>query len=197
LWNRREPPHARSLRQNLRHGTQRGSRRFASANISLVLPGELPEAIPFDPKTFDLIALLDVLEHLDDDAATLSALRQFLKPSGNMLITVPVHRVIWSPHDIVHQHKRRYSLRELKARVRDAGLTVTFGSYFNTFLFPIISIVRVFGRISRNQSEGGDLKMPSRVLNRLLYSIFASERFLIGRYTLPFGVSAMVIAENK
>jgi hypothetical protein len=113
-----------------------------------------------------------------------------------MLITVPVNRVIWSPHDIVHQHKHRYSLSELKARVTDGGLTVTFGSYFNTFLFPIISIVRLFGRISRNEAEGSDLRMPSSLINNVLYSIFASDRFLIGRCTVPFGVSAMVIANN-
>lgn len=168
-----------------------------SKNVALVRAGRLPEEIPFDSDRFDLITLLDVLEHLEDNVGTLKALSEFLTPSGSVLITVPANQFLWSQHDVVNQHKRRYSLPELRKRVGKAGLNVLFSSYFNMFLLPIIAGVRIYGRLSNRQGDGSDLKLPPAILNSFLNILFSSERFLIGRWALPFGVSAVVIANKK
>ena len=155
--------------------------------------GRLPEVIPFVGQTFDLIALLDVLEHLDDDAAALRALRVRLKPGGWLLITVPAYPFLWSRHDELHHHKRRYVARDLRAVIEAVGLRVHYLSYFNTWLFPLIAAVRL-ARVGSGHS--GDLSMPNKFANALLTQIFASERLLLGRVAFPFGVSLLALARN-
>lgn len=173
------------------------ARRMANAKgIAPVVSGELPNRIPYQPEQFDLIALLDVLEHVEDDRNTLKALGSLLKPGGVLLISVPAYPFLWSAHDDVHHHKRRYLLGELKSKLGNAGLEVMYASYFNTLLFPLIFGARQLGRLRRNKRDGGDLKMPHPLANRLLFTLFSSERFVLGRWSLPFGVSALAVARK-
>lgn len=173
------------------------ARQMANAKgIAQVLPGTLPDKVPYQPEQFDLIALLDVLEHIEDDLGTLDTLGALLKPGGCLLISVPAFPFLWSAHDEVHYHKRRYVLDELENKLKKSGLQVTYASYFNTVLFPLISAARLLGKLLPGRRDNGDLVMPSSFVNRLLFAIFASERFLLGRWSLPFGVSAMAIARK-
>ena len=166
---------------------------FANAkNIAEVRAGFLPQDIPFADKQFDLIALFDVLEHLDEDAASLRALRARLKPNGYLIATVPAYPWLWSEHDTVHQHKRRYVAKNLRAQVAAAGFHVTYLSYFNTWLLPLIAALRLV-----SGGKDSDAAMPSKWLNTLLHKIFASEKFLLGNVTLPAGVSLLVVAQNS
>lgn len=158
-----------------------------------IAAGRLPAPIPFDGQAFDLIVLLDVMEHLDDDTAALRALRSRLKPGGWLLITVPAYPFLWSHHDELHHHKRRYVARSLRAVIDAAGCRVQYLSYFNTWLFPLIAAVRLMRVGGRH---GGDLTMPNKFANALLTQIFASERLLLGRVALPFGVSLLALARN-
>src|SRR5258706_11612240 len=121
---------------------------------------------------------MDVLEHVEQDAASLKALRAHLKPSGALFITVPAFPFMWSHHDVAHHHFRRYRASSLRAAVKSAGYTVSFLSYYNTWLFPFISAARLAQR-----SLGGkksDLDPPPRMLNWMLRRIFASERYWLG-----------------
>ena len=63
---------------------------------------------------YDVIAALDVIEHIDDDAAALAAIATKLRPGGKFVMAVPAHRWMWSAHDVVNHHKRRYSKAGLK-----------------------------------------------------------------------------------
>lgn len=166
----------------------------AAKGTAQIAAGRLPAPIPFAGQTFDLIALLDVMEHLDDDAAALRALRARLKPGGWLLITVPAYPFLWSRHDELHHHKRRYVARDFRAVIEGAGYRVQYLSYFNTWLFPLIAAARLAGAGS---GHSGDLTMPNRrLINALLEKIFASERLLLGRIALPFGVSLLALARN-
>jgi SAM-dependent methyltransferase len=172
------------------------AREIASAKMcAAVVPGWLPDGLPFHEPLFDLIVLLDVLEHVSDDEAALDALGRLLKPGGSLLITVPAFPFLWSPHDEVHHHFRRYRLGELEGKLTQAGMEISYASYFNILLFPIIASVRLLGRF-RSGLRVGDLAMPHSWVNQMLYAIFSSERFLLGRFRLPFGVSAMVLAKR-
>jgi len=173
------------------------ARQMANAKgFAQVLSGRLPDEVPYQQEQFDLIALLDVLEHVEDDRNTLEVLGSLLKPGGYLLISVPAFPFLWSTHDEVHHHKRRYFLGELKSKLENAGLEVGYASYFNTILFPLIFGARQFGKLLTNKRESGDLTMPHPFINRLLFAIFSSERFVLGRWSLPFGVSAMAIARK-
>jgi len=167
----------------------------AAKSVASVSFGKLPDVLPYHGPEFDLVTLLDVLEHVQDDQAALKSLNGLLKPSGYLLITVPAYPFLWSGHDEAHHHYRRYRLGELAGKTREAGFDVVYASYFNTFLFPLIAAIRLIGQLLK-RNAGSDLSMPSRWLNRLLYTIFASERALLGKVTLPFGVSALLVARK-
>jgi len=165
-----------------------------SRNITLVKKGELPKGIPFNGD-FDLICLLDVLEHIDDDVGSIKALSASLKPDGKILITVPAYKFLWSNHDIVNHHKRRYLLRHLLKIIKASGLNVVYSTYFNTLLFPVIFITRIINNIVSTK-VGSDVNKSPTMVNSILLSIFSSERLLIPRFFWPFGVSILVLAEK-
>lgn len=158
-------------------------------------PGRLPNAIPFEQGRFDLVVALDVLEHLDEDRASLGALREQLKPGGHLLVTVPAFQFLWSPHDELHHHKRRYTKAPLAAMMEASGFGLTSTTYFNTFLFPAIVGIRLLKRMLGR--EEADDAMPSPGINALLRRIFASEGYILPFVSLPFGVSLMALAQRR
>ena len=155
--------------------------------------GSLPDHIPFAEGHFDLVVLLDVLEHVEDDGAALRALRTRLKPGGLLLITVPALPALWSYHDERHQHFRRYHKSELIVRVQESGYVLTRVTYFNSLLFPLVVAARLVRRLIGGESQD-DLGFPSRWLNGLLQGIFGSERYLVGRFPLLIGASLLMVA---
>lgn len=158
--------------------------------------GSCPNGIPFPGEHFDLICLLDVLEHIDEDIETLIAARALLAKGGRVLITVPAYRWLWSAHDEFLHHKRRYTAAELREKATGAGFEIVTLSYFNTLLFPLAVLVRLKDKLLRNSSASGGTVPPSPI-NRVLARIFALERFIVGRYNLPFGVSLLCVLRSR
>ncbi len=170
--------------------------RAQARNIGVIQAGHLPDRIPFEGQRFHLIAVLDVLEHLDHDQAALRALADRLEPEGSFLITVPAYPWLWSRHDDLNHHKRRYTRPQLLQVLDQAGLKVEQISFFNTLLFPLIAGIRLAQRALR-QAEKDDLTLPAPLVNRILTGIFSLERFWITRLPMPFGVSLMVVARPR
>ena len=156
--------------------------------------GRLPYDIPFEPGDFDLVAALDVLEHLDDDRASLATLSDRLKPGGKVLITVPAFPFLWSHHDEQHHHRRRYRKRQLVRLIRENGLEPEFAGYFNSLLFPLIAGVRIAKRLFGLKAD--EDQMPPPLVNRCLTAVLSMERHLLGRLPMPFGVSILIIARK-
>ena len=167
-----------------------------SRGIGAIRPGRLPDNIGFGTKGFDLIVLLDVLEHMDDDSGALRALCNRLNPNGWLVITVPAYRMLWSHHDEIHHHKRRYTLDSLCQAAYAAGCSVSYVSYFNFWLLPAIALVRLVQRWIF--STGGDnLTIPPSWLNSALTGLLASERYFLGhRRLFPFGLSLLLVAQR-
>jgi SAM-dependent methyltransferase len=159
-----------------------------------VAHGYLPDKAGFDGEHFDLIAMLDVLEHIEQDTASLQALHERLKVGGSILLTVPAVPWLWSKHDEIHHHKRRYSKASLEKALTDAGFAIDSIGYFNSLLFPVAVAQRMAQRIAR--SEAGVDSMPGRVLNNALRAVFAFERKLIGRFKFPIGLSLYAVARR-
>ena len=165
--------------------------------VTKVQNGSLPDNIPFKGK-YDLIVILDVLEHLDEDLAALQTLYAKLKPGGWLLVTVPAYQFLWSQHDQINHHKRRYILNNLQQLVRKADYDIHYKSYFNTLLFPLIVFLRFWSKLFQNSDSQtqGDLVMPSKFVNCFLTLFFASERHLLHCMPLPFGVSILLLAQK-
>lgn len=157
-----------------------------------VLAGGLPQPVPFADGTFDLVCLLDVLEHIEDDVAALARVARLLKPGGRVLLTVPAYQWLWSAHDSAHHHFRRYTAAGLRRTAERAGLPVLRAAYFNTLLFPLIAGVRLLGKLLA-RAEHSDAALPSVPVNALLRAIFASERHWVARTGLPFGTSVLAV----
>jgi len=71
---------------------------------------------------YDLIGAFDVIEHIDDDGAAIASIAARLKPGGKLVMTVPAHAWMWSAHDVVNHHRRRYSKAELKRLIDGSPL---------------------------------------------------------------------------
>jgi SAM-dependent methyltransferase len=169
-----------------------GARKLASERLGRpVVEAALPDLSMFPAATFDLIALLDVLEHVPDDRGSLVAIKDRLKPGGALLLTVPINPWMWSAHDVAHHHHRRYRKREIEVLAKDAGYEIQLISPFNSLLFPPIAAVRLVGKaIGKDDSDDA---MPSPIVNTVLDRIFGIERALIGRVPMPFGVSLVAV----
>jgi len=157
--------------------------------------GFLPNNLSYGHKKFDLIVALDVLEHVEEDQDSMQTLLALLKPGGALLVTVPAFPFLWSKHDELHHHKRRYTRAGLKNILTDAGGQIEMLGYFNTFLFPLVAGLRMLKKLI-GKDQGHDDAMPSAWLNACLRTIFASERYVLGRIRMPVGVSLLAIARN-
>ena len=151
----------------------------------------LPDLSKFPAASYDMIALLDVLEHVPDDKGSLAAIFTRLKPGGDLLLTVPANPWMWSAHDEAHHHHRRYRKREIAALARAAGYEIDLLSPFNTMLFPLIAGVRVLNKLRGHDSA--DDALPAPPVNRALDRLFGVEARLIGRLPFPFGVSLIAV----
>jgi SAM-dependent methyltransferase len=141
---------------------------------------------------YDLIAALDVVEHIDDDQAALAGLASRLKPGGKLLLTVPAHQWMWSTHDELNHHKRRYSKRQFAKLIEGSPLRLEKIGYFNSILFPLAVGARLAAKLTGG--GGGDDRLPPKPINYLFERAFAAERGLVGRVPLPPGLSLFAIA---
>jgi SAM-dependent methyltransferase len=153
----------------------------------------LPELPGVERGAYDLVAVLDVVEHIEDDVAALAAMRACLRPGGKILIAVPAHQWMWSAHDVVNHHHRRYSKPSLVRAIRAAGLKERGLTYFNSLLFPLAAAARVAGRLTGR--DDSDDSPPAAPLNALFERVFRVERHLVGRVPMPIGVSILTLAE--
>lgn len=158
--------------------------------------GSLPDDVPYDAESFTLITALDVIEHVEEDVAALRRLKSLLVPDGVAVITVPAYMSLWSAHDVINEHKRRYTADELVSKLMDAGFDIERVSYFNTLLFPVVYIVRKLNNML-GRDGASDVEMPGSVVNRILTGIFGLEKFLLRYVRLPFGVSILAVVRKQ
>ena len=164
------------------------------SEVRLAPPGE---PLPFADGTFDLVTTLDVIEHIDDDVATLRELRRVLRPGGRLLVAVPAFMFLWGKQDEVSHHRRRYTATTLRRALGDAGFAVDRMSYFNTILFPPVAAVRLGRRLLRRPGAAqSDFELGPAALNRALGAVFGAEAGIVARRDLPFGVSLLALARK-
>jgi SAM-dependent methyltransferase len=167
------------------------------ASMAELLQVDFPQEVP-PVGGFDLVTLFDVLEHLDDDAKALVAAYSLLRPGGWLLITVPALRFLWSPHDVINHHRRRYLRAELKDRIEGAGFHLQRLSYYNSLLFPAIFGARILRRrMARKGDRRSDFRIGNNWINSRLADVFGAERHLLRRCDLPLGVSLLAIASKS
>ncbi|HMV77062.1 MAG TPA: class I SAM-dependent methyltransferase [Leptospiraceae bacterium] len=133
-----------------------------------------------DKSDADLVLMMDVLEHIPDDAEFLKQYVSKIKPGTDILISVPAFQFLFSGHDYFLEHCRRYNSKTLINTVEKSGLTVIRYSYFFGLLFPLIAVIRLFGRLKlkisgRKEEAKSDLKLVPPFLNTALIQIHRLE----------------------
>lgn len=167
-------------------------RSFAEKRLGReIMSAPLPELGGVPDRSYDLIGAFDVIEHIEDDRAGVASIAAKLKPGGKFVMTVPAHAWMWSAHDVVNHHKRRYSKRGLKALIASSPLKLEAIGYLNSLLFPVAIAERMASKALGK--DGGDLALPPAPLNAALKRTFAAERHLIGRVPLPPGLSLFAV----
>jgi SAM-dependent methyltransferase len=156
--------------------------------------GTLDDA-PFSENQFEAILLLDVIEHIDNDENVLRQVWRLLRPGGFAVITVPAYNWLWSRHDDLNNHKRRYTASTLRAPIERAGFRIRKLSYFNCILFPLALVERlVLKALGSSPADG--LTIPFGPLNTFFKWLFELERFPLRKMRLPFGLSLIVVAKR-
>lgn len=155
--------------------------------------------LPFEDDSFDYILLLDVLEHIHDDASILTEAKRVLRPNGKIIVTTPALQFIWSDHDSEQGHFRRYVRRDMKQLSMKTKLRIERISYFNFFLSPAIITIRLLGRIKPfKKFNSYDSKLnfdlaKKNLVNNLLRTIFVSEIKLMKYTDYPVGISIFTV----
>ena len=160
-----------------------------------VLSAPLPELAGLPDDRYDVVAALDVIEHIPDDKGALEGIARVLKPGGKLVMTVPAHQWMWSAHDVVNHHQRRYSKRSLKRLIEGSPLKLDSIGYLNSLLFPVAMAQRLASKISGK--DDANLAPPPEPINQTLERVFAAERRVIGRVPLPPGLSLFAVASAK
>lgn len=155
------------------------------------------QEFPRDKYNVKAAILLDVIEHIDDDVDVLRTVRDIVGPDGRVIVTVPAYKWLWSSHDLVNHHKRRYNSALLRETLDKAGLEPVMMTYYNTLLFPLAVVKKVMGKWKAADQASEAVDQPSGFVNSLFYSVFASEKNLVPNFNLPFGVSLLTVARPK
>ena len=158
--------------------------------------------LPFRDDGFDVLTMLDVLEHLSDDRRALREVRRVLRPGGALVFSVPAYQHLWSAHDEALHHFRRYEFHSLGRLLQESGFQVYRLSFAMSLMPPaawlwrrcILPFQPRRPKEAKRHSEGAVLPMLPRPFNQLLIEYLKLEGRLIRRYRLNFGTSLVGIA---
>jgi SAM-dependent methyltransferase len=151
--------------------------------------------LPSSDESVDVLTAFDVLEHVPDDVGAAAEFLRVLRPGGVAIVSVPAYSWLWSGHDVVHGHHRRYTTGSLVGSLRSAGFDVRSSGYFNSFLLPVAIADRLAARVLRRPSKS-DLQPLYPPLNAVLRRILLAERSRVLRGGFPAGLSAFAVAER-
>lgn len=138
---------------------------------------------------------LDVIEHIEDDNKAVSDIYDLLPHGSYFIATVPAYQWLWSNHDVIHMHYRRYTLKNFENLLKTNKFHIKYSSYFNTLLFPAVVGKRFLDKLLKKENNS-PVDEVSDSLNKILKLIFDQEKKLIPNVKLPFGLSIIVVAQK-
>lgn len=161
-----------------------------------VMDGHKPE---FPDESFDIIISSDSLEHLENDTLALSSWFKILKSGGKIIVFVPAFMSLWSEHDEVNHHFRRYQLNELVEKVSSAGFRVEKNGFWNfAIFFPTYIFRKIQQKVGINKSQPKDqLSNTNPIVNAFLSFWLRIENAVFLKFRFPIGVSAFIMSSKK
>ena len=149
-------------------------------------------------ETFNVIVASDCLEHLENETKALKNWKNLLKKEGKMYVFVPAFMSLWSYHDEVNMHFRRYTKKELKSKIEKENLEIIKSSFWNFSLFiPVYLFRKISSFFNKNKTYESDIQIGNSLINKLLLQLIIFENKLLKRINYPFGVSVFCIAKKN
>lgn len=163
--------------------------------------------LPWDNRSFDLVALLDTVEHCDDDMAVLRECYRVCAPGGHLVVTVPAFMWLWSHNDVLNDHKRRYTTKDLRQALAQAGFETRRITYNNFLLFPMAAAMILLRRRAGQVPDLGsphfdddsyqvEMEPAPPLLNAILSGITWAESQILRWLNLPVGTSIICVARR-
>ncbi len=159
---------------------------------SHIVVGELDDAYrPSAP--FDLILMLDVLEHLDDAGALVCRAARLLAPGGHILVTVPAYRWLWTAHDDLNHHVTRYTAGAVRRVFEQSGVTPAETGY----IFQSLVVAKLLVKLTESGRPRSRRvpELPAPAINRAVQAWFRLEYRILG--WLPFGGSVLAVGARR
>jgi SAM-dependent methyltransferase len=165
------------------------------------------EQLPFEDESFDLLSLLDTMEHCDDDMAVLRECYRVCAPGGHLVVTLPAFMWLWSHNDELNAHRRRYTAAELREKLNRVGFRVRRMTYNNFVLFPLAAGLILLRRGAAQEPELGsphfddesyqvEMEPAPPVMNAILKTVTWTESQVLRWVNLPLGTSIICIAKR-
>lgn len=155
-------------------------------------------ALPFAAGSIDTAISCDVLCHrsIHDPNIPLREIANALKPGGVLLLNLPAYQWLYSSHDMHVHTARRFTRRQVQRMLTNAGFENVYATYWNSLLFPLIVIARLWRKVRPRPTSDLDGNSGDSA-NPLFSILLAVERALL-RYTpLPFGLSVHCVARKR
>jgi len=156
--------------------------------------------LQFSDSEFDLVIASDILEHIEDEMSALAEWNRVLKLNGKLIVFVPAFNSLWSQHDEINYHFRRYTKKMLLGSLTKNGFNVNNSSYWNFVLFFPSFIFRFFQRKfqgNRNEKSQGQLYEINSSLNNVLNGLITVENKMLNHMKFPLGVSVFAICQKE
>jgi len=147
-------------------------------------------------QNMDLVLLMDVLEHIDEDAVLLAKIMGSLKKDACIVISVPAHPFLFSSWDMSLNHYRRYTKKGVLKLVRHSGGNILYMNYYLSYLVLPIYFIRVF-RKKYYDSNNCEFPPVNPALNKFFLLLNRFEMFLDSFVPLPMGSSLMAVIAKK
>lgn len=145
----------------------------------------------------DVLVMLNVLEHIENDALALQNASKLLKPGGSLVIEVPAGQYLYDTYDAQLHHFRRYSASELRSKLTRAGFTVSRKSHLGFLLFPGFAAIKLLNKI-RGQSKSIVRDQAASTSSSALVAIaMRLEAKLLNLFSLPFGIRVLMTAKRN
>jgi predicted TPR repeat methyltransferase len=144
---------------------------------------------------YDLLLMLDVLEHIEDDRSALGRAVELLAPGGHLVLTVPALMLLWSEFDVVNRHFRRYRKSAIRDLLSGAGLSVASVRYY--YFWPVLPLLARRALFRANaHAKSTFLKVPSRPVNAALEALSNVDHWATSFLPVPFGGSIIAVAKK-
>lgn len=149
---------------------------------------------------FDIITILDVIEHIQDDKKAMINISKSLKTKGIVIVTTPAFQKLWSYWDVAAGHYRRYNTKEIKKLFRESGFTIVYMRFTNiSFFVPAFTIRMIKAKFNSNntkQHSSDFIKIPN-FINSFLYLILKIEMLISFFIFIPFGLSLIIVGKKS